>query len=246
MWTRTALGLATVVAVLTAVPGSSPATAQTCAPPGPGDAGAPVGVATPPVAAIAQDTDVRWTRVTTRVPYGETALLQGQVVAEDGAVPDASVRLEARTADSGWTSVRSTTSDPETGVFSFGCLQLAENTAYRALYDGTPFYGSSSARHDVGVARRVPDAMRQVGPSRFTYRGAVDPRYAGPVVLQRRDCPSCAWRDRATTSADADSAWRFRIDVAALRGEFTYRAVVPGDRRFVRSLSDRTWTITAR
>lgn len=225
---------------------STPATARTCAPPPPTSLGevTPVAVGLP---LVSQETTIRWTRATVRLTYGDDAILEGQVVTDEGALADAPVDLYARLAGQDeWSLVASTSSDPETGVFAFGCLLPGRTTTYRASYAGSPTYGASEGVRRVEVSRRMPDSMRQVSPSRFVYSGSVAPRYSGTVTLQRRDCASCAWRKVATDRTDTGSAWRFTVDVARLSGRYDYRATIPADAHFARSRSEGVWRITVR
>lgn len=193
-----------------------------------------------------EDTEVRWVRWHTRVVYGDTATLEGQVVTQDGAIPDARVDLLAKEAGAqDWVTVDSATSDSDTGVFSFTCLRPTRTTAYRAVYHGTLLYGGSEGDRTVEVARRVPDSMTRVAPDRFRFQGSVEPRYvARPVLLQRKDCSSCRWRTVSRATTTARSGWRFTIDVSGFTGSRWYRAVVPADDLYVRSYSLRSWRLT--
>lgn len=221
--------------------------ARTCVGgPAPTGTGTPLALA-PEVPVVTQQTRIHWTRFTKRLPYGETAGLEGQVVTDDGAVGGATVDLYARPSGADrWELVDSTSSDPETGIFGFGCLLPQRTTAYRVVHESTTLHGRAQADRRVAVSRRLPDTMRQVGPSRFVLEGRVSPRYRGEVHLQRRDCDGCGWRDVARAATDDGTAWRFLIDTSSLRGELAYRAMVPADGRFARSVGDHVWRITAR
>jgi hypothetical protein len=214
--------------------------------PPPAEAGTPRALA-PEVPVVTQETRIHWTRVTKRLPYGESATLEGQVVTDSGAVGGAAVDLYARPAGADrWELVDSTSSDPETGVFGFGCLAPERTTVYRVVHEGTALHARSLAERRVAVSRRMPDTMRQVGATRFVLEGRVAPRYRGEVQLQRRGCDGCGWRDVARVGTRDGSAWRFLVDTASLRGELAYRATIPADRRFARSVGDHVWRITAR
>jgi hypothetical protein len=225
--------LATVTVVACVALPAAPATATSCVPQS----------STPPVGAGAlptqEATQVRWTQASGTVRYGDLASLQGQVVTGDGALGDAEVHLFQRPVGGSWTQVASTTSDRETGVFSFGCLTPAHTTSYRVVYAGELLYAGSEATRQVAVARQVPDRMRQVTPTRLVYAGAVSPDYHGPVVLQRRS--GRHWNRVEVDRADDRSTWRF---VLRTPRSGSYRAVVPADRRFVLSASDHVWRVT--
>lgn len=225
----TAALLATVVLVL---PGQ-PALATSCATnPRVVTPAAPVGLV---------ETEVRWTRVTKRTTYGEDVVLEGQVVSDGRALGDEQVELWAQPAGSQWQRESSTTSDPKTGVFSFGCVVADTNTRYRVVYPGSGLYAASEATRRVRVARDLTEEVRQTGPTTFVHRGTVNPRHRGQVLLQHRagDGP---WR---VTARSTGSRWSFRIDVARLRGEHAYRVMVPGDPRYVASRGG-TWRVTVR
>jgi hypothetical protein len=246
---RRVLVAALLAAALLTWPLQAESAASLCDSPGnpaatdPGTELAPAAADLPP---RIEETQIRWTRWHSRVVFGGSAVLEGQVVTDDGAVSEATVDLFAREAGSqDWTRAGSATTDPETGVFSFDCLRPVATTDYRAAYDGTLYYAGSHGDRTVQVARRVPDAMEQVAPNRFRFTGSVQPRYVDrPVLLQRKSCPDCRWRTVVTRETSALSQWRFTIDVSELVGERWFRAVVPKDARYVRSLSDRVWRFT--
>jgi hypothetical protein len=204
--------------------------------------------AMPPGSLEVQDTRIHWTGWPTSVIYGDLATLQGQVVTDDGALADAEVDLQARPVGSQrWQHVNTTTTDADTGVFTFGCLQPTMTTDYRAVYAGTVYYAGSQANRHVPVARRVPDSIVRVAPDRFRYSGSVRPRYAGgAVTLQQRRCPDCRWRTSSRTTSDGRSGWRFVIDASTFRGRRWFRAVVPANAGFIASPSEHAWRLIAR
>ena len=248
---RRILAAALLAGALLTGPMQSESAATLCDSPGGPAATDPVTELAPEVTDVPprlEETRIHWTRWHARLVFGGSALLEGQVVTDDGAVSEATVDLLAREAGSDrWTSMGSATSDPETGVFSFDCLRPGATTEYRAVYDGTLYYAGSQGDRTVQVARRVPDAMEQVAPYRFRFTGSVQPSYVDrPVLLQRKSCAECGWRTMVRRDTSARSAWRFTIDVSNLNGERWFRAVVPSDERYVLSPSDRVWRITNR
>jgi hypothetical protein len=245
------LAAALLAAALLTGPMQSESAATVCEPPENPSATDPVTELAPAVSDLPprmEETRIRWTLWHIRVVFGGVAVLEGQVVTDDGAVSEATVDLLAREAGSQkWAPVGSATTDPETGVFSFGCLRPVATTDYRAVYDGTLYYAGSQGDRTVGVARRVPDAMEQVAPDRFRFTGSVQPRYEDrPVLLQRKSCSDCRWRTVARRDTSTLSEWRFTIDVSQIAGQQWFRVVVPPDERYVRSLSDRVWRFTRR
>lgn len=242
----------TLAAALFVVPAQAAGaglTAAACAPP-PGASRTPFSVnetladASPGLA----DSRIRWTRWNSLVTYGDAAGVAGQVVAEAGAVPAASVDLyEREVGTSGWELVASTTSDPDTGVFEFGCLHPNPSTDYRAVYDGTLYYRESSAQRRIRVARAVPDQMQQVTRHILQYTGVVRPRYRRERVhLQARKCRRCSWRNVDRDMTNHGSGWSFRIDAEGFSGRRWFRATVPASDGYVRSVSERVWIITSR
>jgi hypothetical protein len=232
-------------------PGQAQAAAGTCVSPGgrpdPQDVTALLTESTGVSLGLTR-TEIRWVRWHTRVVYGDSAVLEGQVVTQDGALPDATVDLFARQAGaSDWVQVDSATSDPDTGVFSFDCLKPSMTTDYRAVYQGTLLYAGSTGERRIDVARRVPDSMTQMASERFRFAGSVAPRYADrPVLLQRKTCLRCGWKTVAGTRTTTRSAWRFTVDVSSFTGDRWFRAVVPADSSFVRSYSARSWRLRHR
>ena len=248
MFLRPLLTLILTTGATTAVLHLAPAAqAQTCATPAPAPiTGDPLTVS-PDVPLVSRQTSIHWTRATRAARFGDGVVLEGQVVTDDGALPDARVDLYARPSGAdAWARLDSTTTDSETGVFAFGCLVPQRNTTYLVVHEWTAFHGRSEGERQVAVSRRMPDALRQVGPSRFVYAGSVAPRYSGAVTLQRRDCTSCAWRVVARTPAVDDTRWKFRIDTSRLRGRFAYRAAIPADEHFAHRVADHVWRITVR
>lgn len=80
-------------------------------------------------------TEVHWTRRTTWLTYGARALLEGQVVTFDGALPDAEVTLYGRPVGGDWRPLATTRTDPDTGLFVFR-PRPSRKTARRAEYGG--------------------------------------------------------------------------------------------------------------
>jgi hypothetical protein len=202
-------------------------------------------VAPASVPVLAAPTEIHWTRATRTVTYGADAVLEGQVVTEDGALGDARVDLYARPhGAASWSRVGSATSHAETGVFSFGCVTPERTTAYRVEYAGDGLHAASRATRTVRVARAFVEDMTQTAPTAFRLDGAVSPQYAGPVLLEHR-AGDGRWTVVDRSRADRRSHFGFAIDVSRLRGAHEYRAVVPADDAFTRSTGGR-WRITIR
>lgn len=212
------------------------AAARTCAPPpGPGTATS--------VPVLAAPTQIRWTRVTRWLTYGAEAIIEGQVVSEEGARGGARVDLYARPSGAGsWTHIAAATSDDESGVFSFGCVVPERTTAYRVEYAGDGLHAPSSATRTIDVARAVLDHLDPAGAARFRLTGTVSPRYAGLVLLQHR-AGNGRWTVVDRDRADRRARFDFDIDVTRLSGAHDYRAVVPADDGYLRSPGTR-WRIT--
>jgi hypothetical protein len=235
-----------LTSVLLTGPAQSSANAGTCVPPPAAQRPAAALASTVPGTNGIESTSIRWVRWHKRVTYGDTATLDGQVVTEDGAIADATVDLFVReSGEEDWRHTQTATTDPETGVFSFACLEPVVTTEYRAVYHGNLYFGSSQGTRKVGVARRVPDAMKQVSTERFRFSGSVEPRYQQqPVLLQRKACPTCRWRTVTRKSTTDRSRWSFAIDTSTFSGRRWFRAVVPADEQHVRSVSARAWRLS--
>lgn len=237
------LVLMLLLALLSGPASASDEVARACLQPPPRDSAAPQTLAPPSTPGMVE-TRIHWTRWTERLVYGRDAVLAGQVVTDDGALPEVTVDLFARPAGkSGWSHVATRSSDPETGVFTFTCLDAPRSTDYRVVFDGTVLFAGSSATKRVSVARLVESGMRQRADGRFVFTGSVAPRYVDRgVVLERRTCDGCAWERVRTSTTDDRSGWRFVVS-APTRGERSFRAVVPRDAAFVAGRS-QAWRVS--
>lgn len=194
-----------------------------------------------PVIGVA-DTDVRWTRATTWLNYGGRAVLEGQVVTFDGALPDAVVTLFARPSGGDWRPLASTSTDAATGLFMFR-PKPTRKTAYRVEYAGDLAYGSSANSWTVNVKRKITSGLAGNGDGTFTMRGTIAPRSAGTTVrLQRKTCASCSWSSIAETTATGDSTFKFRFAGPGKPATWQFRAYVRGDSAFLTSVGG-TWSV---
>lgn len=239
------VGLVALMTLLLA--GPLPATAGEVAPacvasPPRGDA-APLTLAASAAPGV-METRIHWTRWSTRLVYGQDALLAGQVVTDDGALSDVTVDLYARPAgQTDWSQVSTEASDPETGVFTFGCLDAPRSMEYQVVYAGTVLYAASSATKTVPVARKVEGDMRLRSDGRFLFSGSVAPRYVDRrVVLQRKSCRTCDWERVRASSTNHRSRWRFVVS-APSSGERRFRAVVPRDAAYAVGRSS-VWVVS--
>ncbi|MPY78791.1 MAG: hypothetical protein GEV04_09865 [Actinophytocola sp.] len=187
-------------------------------------------------------TEVYFTRRTSWLVFGRQALLEGQVVTVDGALPDAPVQLHAKPYGRSWRPVATTRTSTDNGVFRF-THQTWRTTLYRVEYAGEWAYAPSETTATVDVRRKITSEMKRNADGTFTLRGALAPKSPGKTVrLQRKTCGSCAWSTvRATTASDR-STWQFRLSGPPRRGTWYFRAVTPPDPAFLRSLSD-TWAL---
>lgn len=191
-------------------------------------------------------TDVSTTRWTSRLVFGRPALLEGQVLVDDGALPDAPVTLYARPVGGDrWTRAGSTLTSSDTGLFEFDTVVPTGITDYRVVYDGGLVYSSSGQTTRVQVARRVRDALVRLTSGDFRLRGSLAaPVRDKRVYLQRRTCSTCSWSAVSRTSTDPRSRWSFDLVGPTRRGTWFFRAVVPADSRFVTSYGDHVWSLT--
>lgn len=238
--TRRALAsLVLAVAAVTPALPASPAAARSCPPP------PPPAAAPPSAPVLAAPTQIHWTRVSRLLVHGSDAVLEGQVVTEEGALGGVRVDLYARPAGAtDWTRVSGTTSDDDTGVFSFGCVMPGRTTTYRVEYAGDALHAPSRDDRTVQVARSLDEDIRRTGPATFVLDGTVSPRYRGPVLLRHRP-EGGGWTVVARRTADPRSQYAFTVDVSRLRGLHEYQVVVPADGAYARSTGTR-WRISVR
>lgn len=201
-----------------------------------------------PVVSGVVETDVRWTRWTVRLPYGERTLLEGQVVSdEEGALAEVEVGLYARRADlTGWTRVGVAVTSSDNAVFRFDQHLPDGSTEYRAVYEGDLLHAGAEGRRTVGVSRRVDDALRSRREG-AVFSGRVSPRYAGrPVVVQRKTCGGCGWQRLTVLRTSDRSRWRTTVGAPPAGSAWRFRVVVPADARFLRSRGSGVWVLRAR
>lgn len=193
-------------------------------------------------------TEVFLTRWTTRLVYGQRGLLEGQVLVIDGALPEARVHLYARpVGKQRWSHIAATTTAPDAGVFRFNRFTPRSNTNYRVVYRGGLLYEGSAATKRINVARRVRDDVARHPDGGFRLHGSIAPSVTGKrVLLQRKTCGACDWKVIKRTRTSNTSRWAFRIWGPNRPATWRYRAMVPGDSRFVTSYGDHVWSITRR
>lgn len=188
------------------------------------------------------DTDVRWTRRTNWLVFGHRALLEGQVVTVDGALPDAPVRLHAKPYGKAWRPIATTRTSTDAGVFRF-THKPWRKTRYRVEYAGEWAYAASEAKATVKVRREITSELKRNADGTFTMRGALAPKSPGKTVrLQRKTCRSCSWSVIKSTSAARDSTFRFRLSGPSRRGTWYFRAITPRDPAYLRSFGD-VWAL---
>lgn len=188
------------------------------------------------------DTDVRWTRRTSWLVFGRRALLEGQVVTVDGALPDAPVRLHAKPYGKAWRPVATTRTSTDEGVFRF-THRPWRKTRYQVEYAGEWAYTPSETKATVNVRRDITSDLKRNNDGSFTMRGALAPKSPGKTVrLQRKTCRSCSWSTIDATTASRYSTWRFRLSGPTRQGTWFFRAVTPRDPAFLKSFGD-TWAL---
>ncbi len=186
--------------------------------------------------------DVRWTRRTSWLVFGHRALLEGQVVTMDGALPDAPVQLFAKPYGRSWRPIATTRTSTESGVFQF-THKPWRKTRYRVEYAGEWAYTASEAEATVNVRREITSDLKRNADSTFTMRGALAPKSPGKTVrLQRKTCQSCSWSVIKSTSASRDSTFRFRFSGPSRRGTWYFRAITPRDPAYLKSFGD-VWAL---
>lgn len=178
--------------------------------------------------------------------YGRTFTVRAWLYGVDGAgkhpAPGRTLTLERRPAGGSFADVASLTTD-DTGAVRF-TVTARSNAAYRVSFAGdTVVTAAVSPARTVKVLRRLGDRARKIHGLRFRFFGKVVPAYAKHrVYLQRKGCPTCAWRAAGSERTSATSRWSFVVKGAAKAGaKVSYRAYVPASRRYAKS-----WTRTLR
>jgi hypothetical protein len=178
--------------------------------------------------------------------YGRTftvkAWLYGVDAAGNHPAPGRALTLQRRPPGGSYADVESLTTDGD-GSATFR-VKAATNAAYRVTFAGDDLVTeATSPGRTVKVLRRLGDRATKVSGLRFRFHGRVVPAYAHRrVLLQRKGCPSCAWRGAGSDRTTAGSRWSFVVKGAPKAGaKVFYRAYVPASARYAKS-----WTRTLR
>ncbi len=169
--------------------------------------------------------------------YGARLRIAGQVrYARHGstyAAAGVKVKLSRRANGSGgWRHIASDrTSHATRPTFAFR-LRALGNAHYRVRFAGNRRLGSSASTTRILVHRRVPSRIIRVSDTHLRFMGHVRPAYRhGHVVLQKRDCRGCSWRNLRTGTTGGRSHFRFPVSAPAV-GSWYFRVRVPGSARF--------------
>lgn len=198
--------------------------------------------------AAAIDTKVVWTRRSTVVTYGQTAILEGQVQISQGALPGVPVYLYARTSsERPWSYVTSTTTSATTGLFRFD-RKPPQNYYFKVEYRGDANYEPSYASAKVSVRRKLtPSTMREVSSGRFSFYGPARPssQSVGKVVkLRMKRCGSCSWEVTQTTKTNSNATWKFTVyGPGRPNRTYYYQAYIPTTSGFLAGYSEQ-WRIS--
>jgi hypothetical protein len=210
-------------------------------------AAAPVATASKVAKADAEGTPTKivWTRRSTWVTYGNTALLEGQVQIAEGALPGVTVKLYARSSTSKpWTYLASDVTDSSKGLFRFD-RKPPRNYYFGVAYEGNGTYDPSSATTKVGVRRDLtPSYMTSAPRGNFYYYGKVRPSQSSLVVkLEYKKCGSCSYSYLKYTRTNSNSAWKFTVSGPSSSGRtYYYRAYTPSSESFLAGYADE-WKI---
>lgn len=169
---------------------------------------------------------------------GTTIVIRGQVQvrAADGKwyfVPPGfassdTVRLFRTPRGGERTLVRTVRLDRARGIVTFR-VKSRGNARYSLSYsgasDGTDTYQPATVRRAIKGSRN-PHGRGVIRKGRAFYVGDVNPGWAGrPVVIQRRTCPTCAWK--RFTQVRTDRSGRYAAHVGAPRkGSWWFRSKV--------------------
>lgn len=201
-------------------------------------------VAGPPAEAVATyGTWIELDSVSTPATYGDHLTITGQVVyydteaGDEYAVSDAEVTLEKRALGTAtWTYVGTDVASGFWPWFEFD-QTARSNTQYRVTYAGDETYGPSQDAVTVKVHRKVSANLVEPRHNVFFLKGRVTPSFAGRrVVLMRRTCSYCRWRELSAQRATSTSTYRFRLPLPP-RGTYYFKAMVAKDSLFLKSFS---------
>lgn len=152
---------------------------------------------------------------------GHVVTLERRRPGQDGFVP---VAEQATDAD---------------GLVAF-LVTARSNARFRLSYepDGTAvvMLASRSAQVASKVMRDLGAREPRVG-RRIVWKGNVDPGWGNrSIVLQRRTCRSCAWKDHDRTRTKRNGSWTVRVGAPA-KGSWWFRTKVRRTEKFVTSYS---------
>jgi hypothetical protein len=180
--------------------------------------------------------------------YGRAVTVRAWLfgVDEEGnhPAPARVLTLQRKPPGGSFTDVGSLITD-DAGAVTFR-VTARSNARYRVTFAGDDVVtAATSQERTVRVLRKLGDRARKIQGLRFRFSGRVVPAYARQrVYLQRKGCPSCAWRADRSTRTTAQSRWGFVVRGAPKSGaRVSYRAYVPASADYARSWS-RTLRIT--
>lgn len=192
--------------------------------------------------------------------YGDSITITGQVqVSYNGTwygndlSPSDSVTVSRRYAGTTtWTAVATVyPSDTEAGKFVF-TTSSAGNTAYRFSYSGNQWVEGSDTHVAAPVTadRVIKGRHKATGwgsksDGKIYLNGRVMPDYAfKKVVLQKRACGTCAWKDYDTFSTVRDGNYRHQVYVPR-SGKWYWRVRVPATTRWTATIAPGIYTYRA-
>jgi hypothetical protein len=171
-------------------------------------------------------TKVVWTRHSSRITYGGTAILEGRVESESGELRAVPVYLSARrsTSDS-WQTIASTMTGATDGLFRFN-RKPPQNYYFAVVYRGDAVYDSSAAYAKVEVRRKLtPSSFAPASGGKFAFYGPAKPAAKSTyktIKLWVKGCSSCGWRTIGSTKTNSEANWRFTISGPTQSGRTYY------------------------
>lgn len=190
----------------------------------------PIAIASPAHAATATQVDFTINR--SKAVYGDDIYFYGTVKTTGGGYVYTGVAsLQVSEAGGAW---RTVANDDTPSVLIFPARRAGSNAVYRVVYTGDATYASSvSANRALKVTRDLNERIKGV-----VFNGKVAPSYKRkPVVIQVK---AGRWKKFKVIRTDRRSRWSIKLPARSKRTYF--RAVVAGDKAFVKSISRVAYT----
>jgi len=184
-------------------------------------------------------TTIRWMHFSHMHAADTSFVLVGQVASRvaghRGALPGAQVKIYRQLdGNKPWVYLGArTTTSGDLPEFRF-TTPSRQNAHYKVVYAGDASFAPTSAVTWLSVYRSFNGRIVD-GSGAATYKGNVTPYYTHKAIsLQRRTCPSCAYRPYKGATTGVGGAFSFALP-APLHGRWWWRVTTPGTSAFIPS-----------